>query len=56
MKRYLLFATAQYYPNGGWDDFKGNFDTREEAEKEGKERLENGMDYYQIIDTEGIRW
>jgi len=54
MKRYLLFATDQYYPYGGWDDFKGHFDTREEAEKEGKEYIENGKDHYQIIDTNRI--
>lgn len=31
MRRYLLFAFAQYYPCGGWSDFEGSFDTVEEA-------------------------
>lgn len=31
MKRYLLFMYDQYYPSGGWGDFKGSFDTLEEA-------------------------
>lgn len=31
MKRYALFAGHNYYPCGGWDDFKGSFDTPEEA-------------------------
>lgn len=29
--RYLLFAGAHYYPRGGWDDFKGVFETVEAA-------------------------
>lgn len=31
MKRYLVFSNGGYYPNGGWGDFKGSFDTLEEA-------------------------
>ena len=31
MKRYLLFAGDTYYPGGGWSDYKGSFDTIEEA-------------------------
>lgn len=31
MKRYALFSGDYYYPNGGWDDFKGTFDTINEA-------------------------
>jgi hypothetical protein len=31
MKRYLLFAGSAYYPLGGWDDFKGDFDDAKEA-------------------------
>lgn len=34
MKRYLLFAGSVYYPDGGWDDFKDSFDTREQAIEE----------------------
>ena len=33
MKRYLLFIGKCYYPNGGMDDFVGDFDTIEECEK-----------------------
>ncbi len=49
MKRYLLFSGDEYYPLGGWNDFKGSFDTLEEA-KEAKEKL-SGHDWYQIVDT-----
>lgn len=31
MKRYLLFAGEDYYPGGGANDLKGDFDTIEEA-------------------------
>jgi hypothetical protein len=31
MKRFLLFAGDQYYPSGGWQDFKKSFDTALEA-------------------------
>lgn len=34
MKRFLLFYGDVYYPNGGMDDFKGSYDTLEEAMKE----------------------
>jgi len=39
MKRFLLFVTDQFYSYGGWNDFKGHFDTREEAEKKAKNIL-----------------
>ena len=50
-KRYLLFYGDAYYPSGGWDDFKGYFDTVEEALKE----VSKGSfkpDWYQIVDDE----
>lgn len=31
MKRYLAFSGEQYYPSGGMEDFKRDFDTEEEA-------------------------
>lgn len=30
-KRYLLFSGSDYYPEGGTGDFRGSFDTIEEA-------------------------
>ena len=27
--KYLLFAGSDYYPCGGWDDYRGAFDTLE---------------------------
>lgn len=34
-KRYLLFAGENYYPGGGWYDYRGSFDTAEEASQAG---------------------
>ena len=31
MKRYLAFAMETYYPNGGWDDCCGDFDSLPDA-------------------------
>jgi hypothetical protein len=31
MKRYLLFAGDEYYPAGGWEDFRGDFDNPSDA-------------------------
>lgn len=30
-KRYIVFAFAHYYPEGGLDDVRGSFDTVDEA-------------------------
>jgi len=31
MKPYLLFAGEQYYPGGGWHDYRGSFASFTEA-------------------------
>ncbi len=31
MNRFLLFSCETYYPEGGWQDFDGSFDTADEA-------------------------
>lgn len=48
MKRYLLFSGYYYYPNGGWSDFRGIFDTIEECIEEQEAII---GDWYQIVDT-----
>ena len=37
--RYLAFAHEQFYPGGGWKDFRGSFATAEEA----KAAIDAGM-------------
>lgn len=37
MKRYLLFTWDTYYPGGGMNDLKGDFDTMKEINNKLKE-------------------
>jgi hypothetical protein len=48
MQRFLLFGGDQYYPLGGWQDYKGDFDTKEQALKEAANW---SWDWYQIVDS-----
>lgn len=58
MKRFLLFAGDQYYPSGGWQDFKKSFDTVLEAVKAAAGNtkdtdLRSGTwDWWQVVDLE----
>lgn len=47
MKRYALFAGSRYYPRGGWEDFRGTYDTPEEAAQNG-----DGHDWWHTVDLE----
>lgn len=49
LKRFLTFCGRNYYPSGGWDDFKGDF---EELESAKSFLLEKDNDWAQIFDTE----
>ena len=50
--RYLVFAGPDYYPAGGWGDFIGNFESKEDALKAAKLDGSNLRDWSQVIDTE----
>ena len=55
MKRYLLFAGDQYYPRGGWSDFRDSFDSLEEAFIHGRQKDISGskwFDWCHVVDTE----
>lgn len=47
MDQYLLFAGDQFYPDGGWQDFKGSFTTLKAALREAAAW---GADWWQIVD------
>lgn len=49
MKRYLLFGGEDYYPLGGWDDFRDSFDSAEEA---CDLPLGRNVDWAHVVDTE----
>lgn len=42
MKRYLVFIMNTYYPSGGMDDFKQDFDSLDEAIVFVQSKLESG--------------
>lgn len=49
---FAVFAGSQYYPAGGWSDFKDTFDTPEEA----MEFIANlNCDWWQIVDLHAER-
>lgn len=51
MKRYLLFTGDCFYPCGGWDDFRGDFDSVDAA-KAAKLDRHSRDDWFHIVDTE----
>jgi cellobiose phosphorylase len=48
MKRYIVFSGDNYYPIGGWEDFKDSFNTLEEA----REYQSNMPDWFHIVDLQ----
>lgn len=51
MKRYLLFASWDYHPQGGMDDFRGSFVTLAAA-IEAHRATGSHYDWGHILDTE----
>lgn len=57
MKRFLLFHGARWYPQGGWEDFQGDFDDYHEAHRamvllrESIDEYGRKNDWAQIVDT-----
>ena len=52
MKRYLLFSYDGYYPDGGWNDFNGSFDTPELALAHASTDPSVHSDWWQLVDLE----
>ena len=46
MRKYIVFKFDHYYPNGGWNDFCGIFDTLQEARVSVSD-----YQHYQIVDS-----
>lgn len=56
MKAYLLFAGENYYATGGVNDFKEEFEDREECIKKGfklltSSKYEESCDWFQVVDS-----
>lgn len=63
--RYLVFAGQYYYPSGGWDDYRAQFDNLDEARSYAKSLIKFeqsylggwinvGEDWWQIISLESL--
>ena len=46
LKRFLIFSGDQFYPNGGWRDFRGSYSTLKSARAAPK-----FGDWWQVIDS-----
>ena len=42
--RYLLFAGEEYYPTGGWYDYRAGYPTLDEARAAGEDLLDRKID------------
>ena len=62
IKRFLVFTYDEYYPTGGWNDFRGSFETEQEIfnlckrSTHGNIRFNGdkdiyGKEYLMIVDT-----
>ncbi len=52
MKRYLVFCYGDYYPNGGWNDLVGKFDSLEEAIARAKESESENREVVDLVTDE----
>lgn len=54
LKQFVLFAGSHYYPSGGWEDFRGDFATVDEAKAASSVPWDGYLmgvcDWYQIVD------
>ena len=52
MKRFLIFGGSDYYPAGGWNDFRGDFDTQDLASAEAlRLALACQWDWWHVVDS-----
>jgi hypothetical protein len=54
MKWFAVFAYDNYYPDGGWHDLKGLFETIEEARKVAKNLRYDDKDIVDLVTGEII--
>lgn len=50
-KPFILFVGGFYYPAGGWRDLGGQFETLEEAKEKGVNALNEGNDWWHVVDV-----
>jgi hypothetical protein len=55
MRRFLLFVGSNYYPKGGWNDYRGWFDSIDAAVAEvptDRRLYEPGGGWYHVVDIQ----
>jgi hypothetical protein len=59
MNRYLLFAGYDYYPSGGWNDFRGDFENLDVAVDQARQgdkmwgaKSRRDWDWWHVIDIQ----
>lgn len=50
MNKYLVFSGYDFYPSGGFEDFKGSFEDFESAVKFALEVKGGAHDWFQVVD------
>jgi len=50
LRQFLLFAGANYYPAGGWDDYIDSFDSVEDAKAHVDAQASMRFDWWHVID------
>jgi len=49
---FLLFAGDDYYPCGGWNDYRGTFTNQKDAVAKGKELVNGNYDWWHVVDLD----
>ena len=52
MNKYLVFSGDAHHPWGGWDDFFCHKNSKSEAINEGESAMEDGCEWYHVVDSE----
>lgn len=55
MRRFLVFAGSDYYPQGGWDDFICSRPILSEAIFYAKDQLNKSAEWAHVVDFESLQ-
>jgi hypothetical protein len=54
-KPFLLFAGSDYYPSGGWNDYRSAHATEEAAAMAAQDLMKYGCDWWQVVDVRTLQ-
>jgi len=52
---FFVFTGMEYYPHGGWEDFRGSASTIEEARSLAETKSGGSDDWYHIVDASSLK-